>query len=306
VTHVREDIGFRSGGEEIAAWLYRPEGAAPEGGVPCVVMAHGFSATRRDRLPAYAERFADAGFAVLLFDYRGFGDSGGEPRQVISIGRQHEDYEAAIATARGLEGIDPQRIALFGSSFSGGHVVAVASRHPEIAAVIAQVPFADGLAQLRIMPPRVAARGTLEGIRDVIASLRGREPVMIAPVGPPGSHAVMTAPEAEPGFAAITGEDSRWQNRVGARIMLAVASYRPVARAAHVCCPLLVQVGDLDETTPPEPGAKLALRAPRGELLRYPAGHFDPYNGEMFERFVGDQIAFLTRVLAPQRAAVAA
>ena len=134
-------------------------------------MAHGFSATRRDRLPAYAERFADAGFAVLLFDYRGFGDSAGEPRQIIDIKAQHADYEAAIAAARGLEGIDPARIALFGSSFSGGHVVALAARHPELAAAIAQVPFADGIAQLRITPPRVALRATLDGIRDQIARL---------------------------------------------------------------------------------------------------------------------------------------
>ena len=205
-----------------------------------------------------------------------------------------------------LEGIDPARIALFGSSFSGGHVVALAARHPEIAAAIAQVPYADGLVQLRITPPKVAWRATLDGIRDQVGAWRGREPVMIAPTGPPGSYAVMTAPEAEPGFQAITGEDSRWMNRVGARIMLHVGTYRPVAKAAQVRCPLLVQVGDHDETTPPEPAARMAQRAPRGELLRYPAGHFDPYTGEMFERFVTDQVAFLQRVLVPERAAVAA
>ncbi len=161
MTHVREDLKFDSGGDAIAAWLYRPTAGAG-GPVPCVVMAHGFSATRRDRLPAYAERFAAAGFAVLLFDYRGFGESGGRERQVVDIRRQHEDYDAAIATARGLDGVDAARIALFGSSFSGGHVVAVASRHPEVAAVIAQVPFADGLVQLRITPPKVALRATVD------------------------------------------------------------------------------------------------------------------------------------------------
>ena len=105
MTHTREDLTFTSGGDQIAAWLYRPSASAP---VPCVVMAHGFSATRRDRLPAYAERYADAGFAVLLFDYRGFGDSGGGPRQVIDIRRQQEDYEAAIVAARGLDGHRPR------------------------------------------------------------------------------------------------------------------------------------------------------------------------------------------------------
>ncbi len=307
MTHVREDLTFDSGGDAIAAWLYRPTAGAGEGGpVPCVVMAHGFSATRRDRLPAYAERFAAAGFAVLLFDYRGFGESGGRERQVVDIRRQHEDYDAAIATAGGLEGVDSARIALFGSSFSGGHVVAVASRHPEVAAVIAQVPFADGLVQLRITPPKVALRATFDAIRDQVAAWRGKPPVTLPAAGPPGSYAVMTAPEAEPGFMAIMGPESRWQNAAGARIMLHVGSYRPVAKAARVCCPLLVQVGDRDETTPPAPAIKMAGRAPRGELLRYPVGHFEPYLGEPFERFVTDQIEFLRRVLLPQRAAVAA
>ena len=130
----REDLTFPSGEDTCAAWLYRPDGVA--GPVPCVVMAHGFTATRGDRLPAYAERFAAAGLAVLLFDYRHFGDSTGAPRQLLDIGRQQADYRAAVAFARTLEGIDAQRIALFGTSFSGGHVVAVAAKDPSIAAVV--------------------------------------------------------------------------------------------------------------------------------------------------------------------------
>ena len=223
---------------------------------------------------------------MLLFDYRGFGDSGGGPRQVIDIRRQQEDYEAAIVAARGLEGIDRGRIALFGSSFSGGHVVSVAAKHPEIAAVIAQVPFADGIEQLKITPTRVALRSTIDAIRDQIAGWRGLAPVMIPPVGEPGSYAVMTAPEAKPGFESIAAEDSRWINAVGARVMLHVGTFRPVMKACNVACPLLVQVGDRDETTPPEPAIKMAGNAPKGELKRYPYGHFDPYVGEAFERFV--------------------
>jgi fermentation-respiration switch protein FrsA (DUF1100 family) len=184
--------------------------------------------------------------------------------------------------------------------------VSVASRHPEIAAAVAQVPFADGIEQLKIVPPRVALRGTIDGIRDQIAGWRGLQPVTIKPTGPPGSYAVMTAPEADPGFRAIVPDDSLWLDQVGARIMLFVGTFRPVAHAANVRCPLLVQVGERDETTPPEPAIKMAERAPKGELLRYPVGHFEPYVGEDFERFVADQVAFLERTLAPQHAPVAA
>lgn len=298
MSHTRTDVTFASGGDEAAAWLYEPDGHAGER-IPCVVMANGFSGTRADGLPAYAERFADAGFGVVLFDYRGFGDSGGEPRQVIDIRRQQEDYEAAIRLACRQEWVDPERIALFGSSFSGGHVVDIASRDHRIAAVIAQAPFADGLAQLRSVKPMTALKGTLDGILDLISTARGRPPVTLPAVGAPGTYAVMTAPEAEPGFASIVGPDSKWQNVVGARIMIFVGAWRPIRKAREVACPLLVCACDEDATTPAGPAVQMAQNAPRGEVVRYRIGHFEIYTGEHFERAVGDQLAFLRRVLTP-------
>ncbi len=122
----RDEVRIPSHGERLAAYLYRPDGDG-RARVPCVVMAHGFSATRDDGLPEYAEAFRAAGYAVLLFDYRHFGASTGEPRQLLDIARQHDDYRAAVAYARGLDGVDADRIVLWGSSFSGGHVLAVAA-----------------------------------------------------------------------------------------------------------------------------------------------------------------------------------
>ena len=292
----REDLAFPSGEDTCAAWLYRPDGVA--GSVPCVVMAHGFSATREDRLPAYAERFAAAGLAVVLFDYRHFGDSTGTPRQLLDIGRQQADYRAAVAFARTLEGIDARRIALFGTSFSGGHVVAVAAQDPSIAAVVSQCPFADGIAALRNVPPRNALRATMLGLADQAAALAGRAPRTMPAVGPPGSFAVMTAPDAQPGLEAIVAPGSRWRNEVSARVMLRVVTYRPVRAAPSVACPLLVCVCERDSTTSPDAAIRMGERAPRGEVLRYPVGHFEIYVGEPFERAVADQTAFLERHLA--------
>ena len=302
---IREDLTIDSAGTTIAAWLYRPP-AADDRPVPCVVMAHGFSCTRRDGLEPYAERFADAGYGVLLFDYRGFGESDGEPRQVIDIKAQQEDYRAAIRAAARVPWVDASRLVLFGSSFSGGHVVTVASGDAQIAAVIAQAPFADGLAQLRITPPLTSARMTFDALRDTAAAALGRPPVTLPAAGAPGTYAVMTAPEAEPGFTAIVGDGSRWRNEVAARVMLRIGLWRPVKDAARVACPLLVCVCDGDATTPPEPAVQMAQNAPRGEIVRYPIGHFDIYVGEAFERAIEDQVAFLQRVLAPRESAVAA
>ena len=131
----RIDLAFDSDGERCAAWLYLP---AEEGPHPAVVMAHGFAGTREARLWAYPERFQAAGFAALVFDYRYFGDSTGESRQLLSIRHQLEDWRNAIAFVRTHEQIDPDRVALWGTSFSGGHVVGLPADDPRTAAVIAQ------------------------------------------------------------------------------------------------------------------------------------------------------------------------
>lgn len=298
----RTDHAFDSRGTPCAAWLYRPDVASEDHRVACVVMAHGFSGTRRDGIEPYAERFAAEGFGVLLFDYRSFGDSGGEPRQVIDVRGQQEDYRAAIRAAARVPWVDPARIALFGSSFSGGHVVTLAAGDAQIAAVISQAPFADGLVQLRTAPPLTAARMTLDAARDVAGAALGREPVMVPSVGPPGSYAVMTAAEADPGFHAIVGARSRWRNEVAARVLLQIGLWRPVNDALRVACPLLVCVCERDETTPPGPAVQMAQNAPRGELVSYPIGHFDIYRGEAFERAIADQVEFLHRALSSREA----
>lgn len=285
----RIDTTFVSGGVRCAAYAYRPA-SAPEGkaGVPCVVMAHGFSATRDDGLPAFAERFAAAGLAVVLFDYRCFGASEGEPRQLLDIGQQLDDYAAAIAFARSLDGVDPERIALWGSSFSGGHVLEAARRDGRIAAVVAQCPFTDGFATLRTVPLATVVELTGHAVADLAGSLAGRPPRMVPAVGPPGSVALMTSPDAEPGFQAILAEGSRWRNAVAARIGLRVGAYRPGRAAAHLTCPVLVCVCERDVVTPPEPAERAAAAAPRGEVRHYPIGHFDIYTGEPFEQAVAD------------------
>jgi pimeloyl-ACP methyl ester carboxylesterase len=287
------DIRIPSNGEQLAAYLYRPE--APPGDVPCVVMAHGFSATRDDGLPPYAEAFCDAGFAVVLFDYRHFGASTGEPRQLLDIGRQHDDYRAAVTWARRFDGIDPDRIALWGSSFSGGHVLAVAATDPRIAAVISQAPFTDAIPSLMNVPLKNSIRLTIAGLRDQWRGWRGRPPLVTPAVGAPGTLAAMTEPDAKPGFEAIVPSDSLWRNEFAARLMLRFPFYRPGRTTARLTMPLLVCVCESDTTTPPASTIKAAHRAPRGELRRYPYGHFDIYTDPKVK---ADQVDFLRRVLA--------
>ena len=220
----RLDVGFPSGEETCAAWLYVPDG---DGRVPGVVLAHGWTGVREQRLDVYAERFAGAGLAALVFDYRHFGASSGEPRQLLDIKRQLADWAAAIAFVRSRAEIDPGRVALWGTSFSGGHVMETAARDRQIAAVVAQVPFADGLRNLPSLGLALAVRLVAAGVRDQLGAVFGRPPHMVPSVGPPGSVAVMTTPDAEPGFRAIDPPGSTWRNEAAARVALRVGSYRP-------------------------------------------------------------------------------
>jgi fermentation-respiration switch protein FrsA (DUF1100 family) len=298
----RTDVTFPSRDGRCAAWLYRPDTAGP---APLVAMAHGFSATRDQRLDAYAERFCAAGLGVLLFDYRHFGASAGEPRQLLDIPSQIADYGAALHHARQIDWVDADRIALFGSSFSGGHVLTLAAHHPGIAAVVAQCPYTDPLASFSKLGPVNLARATVAGLFDQLTAFTGLPPYYIAAVGDPGTFAVMTTPDSKPGFAALTSEDSTWENRVAARIALRATMYRPGAQVKRIACPVLFCVCDDDSVAPAGATLKHAATAPRGEIKRYPIGHFDIYIGEAFEQAVADQTEFLVRHLQPQGEVIA-
>ncbi len=290
----RLDVEFPSGQDACAAWLYVPDG---EGPFPAVVLAHGWTGVREQRLDAYAERFVDAGLAVLVFDYRHFGASTGEPRQLLDIERQLADWTAAVAFARSRAEVDSMRVALWGTSFSGGHVLETAARDPQIAAVVAQTPFADGLRNLPRLGVRSALRLTAAGLRDQVGAAFGRSPHMVPSVGPPGSLAVMTSRDAEPGFRAIDPPGSSWRNEAAARIALRVSAYRPGRHAGRIAAPILFILARDDVITPPEFARAAASRAAHAELRTYPGGHFEVYVGDGFERVVADQVDFLSRHL---------
>ncbi len=294
-------VSFDSGGVRCAGVHLPGQGdafAAQDGRRPCVVLGHGLGGTVDSGLLPFAERFAAAGIDALAFDYRHFGASDGEPRQLLSAPRQLEDYAAAIAFARSLDGVDPQRIVVWGSSYSGGHVVPVAVSDGHVAAVISQVPNMDGMAALLNLA-RYAGLGhlaklVLAGLRDLAASLRGRPPVMIPLVGPPGSLGAMTSPDADPGYHAIAGPT--WHNEATARVALSTGTYRPGLQADRLPCPILIQIADQDAIAPPKAAQNAAWRATgRAEVRTYPIGHFDIYRGAPFEQAIADQLHFLRR-----------
>jgi dienelactone hydrolase len=258
-------------------------------------MAGGFAVTKEPATDQFARRFHAAGFTVLAFDYRRLGDSGGLPRLVLPIRDQLADWHAALAHAATLPGVDPTRVAAWGFSASGGYIGA-----------IAQTPHAGGLASLRgaarHQKPLAMLRFTGRGILDMLGGRLGRQPLLVPLVGPAGTVAMLSTPDAIRDAIPALSPNNRypdWHQTVAARSALRLGFYAPGRRASRIQCPLLVLVCDQDQSSLPEPAARAAQRAPRGELARMPGGHYAPFlTGH--EHAVDVEMAFLRRhLLAP-------
>ncbi|MBI2732664.1 MAG: alpha/beta fold hydrolase [Aquabacterium sp.] len=291
----RLDVHIPSGKQLLcAAWLYLPDDSRP---APVIVMAHGLGGVRTMRLDAFAERFTAAGYACLVFDYRHFGSSEGEPRQLLDIYAQLADWRAAISYARGCALVDGSRVVLWGTSFGGGHVLAIAAGDKNLAAAIAQCPFTDGLASSFALHPISLLKVTVRALRDQVGAWLGAPPVHVALAGTASEAALMTAADVIPGYLALLppGEAEQFPNHVAARFALQIVRYFPGRIAAAIRCPLLGCICDTDTVAPADAAIRQLRHAPRAEIKRYKAGHFDIYVGAAFERVIADQIDFLRR-----------
>ncbi|WP_327097641.1 alpha/beta fold hydrolase [Nocardia vinacea] len=294
----RRTVDFPSGDTFCSAWLYLPD-VAVDKPVPVVVMGHGLGATREMGLAPYAERFAAAGLAVLVFTYRNLGDSGGAPRQVLSMPQQLADWDAALEYAVGLPEIDRARVAVWGSSLGGGHAISVAARHPELRAAVAQCPFTDGLASAGGLGLRETLVLLRVVARDLLAAARGEDPISVPVAAAPGQMALMNAPDALPGMQALLPPGYQWINHAAARSVASLIRYRPGRSAKRIAAPILICISATDSVAPPKQTERYARQAPRGDVRLYDAGHFGFYLGEAFEQLVADQTEFLVRHLQP-------
>ena len=295
---LRKDVSFQIEGTSLSGWLYLPEDIlAP---VPCIIMGNGFGGTKDMVMEPYALRYQEAGFAALTFDYRHFGESEGQPRQLFMIQYQLDDYKAAIRYARSLEEIDPARIALWGTSASGGYGLVIAAQDERIACVCAQCPGLDNRASeemfMRTLGIGHLLRLIVHGQRDVMRSRLGLSPHKIPIVGKPGTMAFFPVADAYEGYGRLASEG--FVNEVCARIVLRSHGYAPLEYIRRVRCPVLIQICDHDSLAPISAATEKELRK-YAEVKHYPIGHFDIYTGSDFERSVNDQLAFFSKHLGP-------
>ncbi|MDM0068383.1 alpha/beta fold hydrolase [Variovorax sp. J31P207] len=288
------ESSFKSVGLRCAGTLLLPSrGERP----PVIVMAHGFAGVRAMLMP-HAQRFVEAGYAVYLFDYRNFGDSEGLPRHWVDPFRHLKDWDAAIRHAKTLQQVDGERMVLWGTSLSGGHVVCMAARGHRIAAVIAGHPLMSGLGAVAHMPFMKVLKLTLAGLRDLAGSLIGK-PHYLPVVGRPGDFAVLTGPEAWGGMQELQAIlDVPWENKVLARVALKIPRYNPIRKARRVRVPTLVIAGSNDSIVSAEVAQKAAGRMHDARFTLHASDHFQPYYGDYLDENVRTQLAFLHRHVA--------
>lgn len=296
-----ETVGFDSRGVRCEGDLYRPATDPPW---PTVLLAHVFGAERAWGLERFARRFAAAGFAAFAFDYRHFGTSEGSPRRLIDPGRQLEDWQSALAHVRSMSDVDADRIAIWGSSFSGGHVLATARREPDVRAVVSMVPFVDGRA---VMAHQTAHLGPIERVRtfgvalaDRLLGSVGLGPLERPIVSDPHAGGLVDTPGAKPGFLSLVPEGAPVVNRTPARVVLDLPFYRPGVGFDGLDVPVHVAIAEEDRLLPVGPMERLAERL-EASVHRVPTTHFGPHGDPWFEAVVEKQVEFLENALLDER-----
>ncbi len=284
---MRKDIEFKTeDGVTLRGWLYTPEGS--RGFAPAIVMAHGYSAVKEMYLDSFAEVFCDAGFAVLVYDNRNLGASDGEPRGEIDPWRQVNDYRDAITFARTLAEVDKTRIGVWGSSYSGGHVIVVAALDRRVKCVVCQVPLISGLRNAKRLVRSdlmAGARSNFDADRE--ARYAGKPPVMIPVVADkPGEPCALPTDDSTQFFMeTFKSRAPSWRNEVTLRSIEMFWEYEPGFYISRICpTPFLLVVAARDHLVPVDLACEAYEQAlePK-KLLVLPGGHFDAYTGEDFK-----------------------
>jgi cephalosporin-C deacetylase-like acetyl esterase len=305
--HEVADIEFDAEGVKLRGWLYRPRSQAAS--VPVVVMAHGYNCLKEIYLDKYAASIASAGLAVLAYDHRNFGDSDGEPRQELDPWVQVRDYRHAITFAQTLEGIDGDRVGVWGSSYAGGHVLVVGAIDRRVGCVVSQVPTISGWeSTLRRVPPQEMAERRRAFDADRRERFHGRSPKLVPMVVSPGEGGTASHGSAD-SWEFFTGHNApaedqwrfrKWRNEITLRSLELYSEYEPGSFIERIApTPLLMIVGDADVVCPADLclGAFNRAREPK-RLELYPGGHFSAYT-DQFERTAGVATAWFAEHLSP-------
>ncbi len=258
-----------------------------------IIMAHGFAGLRQFKLIQYAQRFAQAGYAVILFDYRYWGGSTGKPREMISINSQLEDWKTMIQYASTCKFIDNRRIVLWGTSLSGGYALSLASELKNIQAIMVQIPYVDGAETAKLYPLQRYPQALKLSSQDYMGSKMGLNPKRL-PVVDQYKLCFMPTADSYYGYLSIVNPDYYWSGEVPARVFFNLMRYRPIQLIRQINIPVLFIAAQHDSLIPIESSREAATNiAPFVSYHEWDMKHFDIYHGSWFEKAVTTQLEFL-------------
>lgn len=269
---------------------------------PCVIMSSGFSGLRGQFLPDFAARFQAAGYGVLAYDNRCWGDSEGSPREEVDPWLQTRDYFDVFTFATTLSEVDAAKLVYWGSSMSGGNVICAAAINKSIAGVILQVPFVSGesVALASGIPTSLLVADRGKTIADGSYSKVPNFPSSIEELTSGTSHAVLKDPEALPFIDEMRRRGLDWSSVCTVQSLTNTVLHEPQAYIHRISpTPMLMIVADRDVTTQTHlqlEAFEKALPPKKLEIIKG-AGHFTPYFGEAFERNIRAQIDFLKEIV---------
>ncbi|CAA0234862.1 alpha/beta fold family hydrolase [Acinetobacter baumannii] len=276
--------------EMIAADFYIPK---TNNKSAVILMAHGFAGLRQFKLIQYAQRFAQAGYAVILFDYRYWGGSTGKPREMISINSQLEDWKTMIQYASTCKFIDNRRIVLWGTSLSGGYALSLASELKNIQAIMVQIPYVDGAETAKLYPLQRYPQALKLSSQDYMGSKMGLNPKRL-PVVDQYKLCFMPTADSYYGYLSIVNPDYYWSGEVPARVFFNLMRYRPIQLVRQINIPVLFIAAQHDSLIPIESSREAATDiAPFVSYHEWDMKHFDIYHGSWFEKAVTTQLEFL-------------
>lgn len=271
---MRIDITFDAGGLKLAGWLYKPKGKGPH---PLVILSHGFTGLKAMGLAGYAEIFQQAGLACLVYDHRNWGDSEGEPRMESNPWEQVHDMRDAVTHARSLPEIDKERIGIWGTSYSGGHVLVVGAIDRRVKCVVSQVPLVTGYGTLNRWITSAAMAGMQERfIQDRDDRAAGKAPRLV--------KAAFPGTETEE-WVQATDKDGVYPNQVTQRSLELMLEYEPASYIHRIApTPLMMIVATRDTQTPTDTQLEAFNRAcdPK-RLVLLDCRHYDPYTAMLKE-----------------------
>jgi dienelactone hydrolase len=241
-------IEFNSRGTTLRGFLLTRANTKPR--QPAVIMAHGTSATIKMVAIEYARAFARAGLAVLIYDHRNFGSSDGEPRQEINPWVQCRGYLDALTFACTRSEVDPERLGLWGDSYTGGQVVVVSACDRRPKAIVAQCPVFGPT-----VPPNPPSAETLAVIKATLLTgdVSGTPettagPMPVVSIDQSGSPSLLAPIQAFRWFIDYGGRPgSGWLNRVTRVIPATPVTYSPYLCAPYIQANALLMVAPEDE-----------------------------------------------------------